>query len=481
MSGARAVARRRALPALVYEETYPVDPDFPQLQVATDAGRMLELFRTHLKLVPGKRIQIQDCIPFRFRCRQSGGRCVLQYTLRLADARTGRQWDQWVTGLLYAQPGEAERLWRELLGSEPRQNIPEPWVCFEPVDFLPDLQMLVQVFPFDRKLRQLGPVLGGALRELEPLLLAGLPPGSWQVTHRSIVPTRYRTELGAALKLTLQAREAVSARSAALCCYVKVFRNDHGEETFAFLRACANRAEAESPGFSVVRPLAYLRPWRTLALEEASGATLQQLLVNGREPARPARAVARAVAAFNLADPIITMRHTLVDQLADVHSAAALVQWACPETRPAVREIAAAVSAGIEEVAPSQIHRDLKPDHVFLEGDQVRFIDCDSVALGDPARDPAHLFAHVMGGVGLEGMPAESRRQAATAFVEEYFARVPTWWRRRFPLHCAAALLEVAGGIFKRQEPRWRETVTAAVHEAEACLRLADSTPTAAL
>jgi hypothetical protein len=42
-------------------------------------------------------------------------------------------------------------------------------------------------------------------------------------------------------------------------------------------------------------------------------------------------------------------------------------------------------------------------------------------------------------------------------------------------------LLEVAGGIFKRQEPRWRETVTAAVREAEACLRLADSTPTASL
>jgi len=112
----------------------------------------------------------------------------------------------------------------------------------------------------------------------------------------------------------------------------------------------------------------------------------------------------------------------------------------------------------------------LKPDHIFLDGDRVIFIDLDSVALGDPVRDPAHLFAHLAAGVGLDSMPGEQARKAAAAFVEEYFACVPALWRKNFPIHCAGALIEVAGGIFKRQEPQWPEKVTACIEEAQHAL-----------
>ena len=94
------------------------------------------------------------------------------------------------------------------------------------------------------------------------------------------------------------------------------------------------------------------------------------------------------------------------------------------------------------------------------------FIDFDSAAMGDPVRDPAHLFAHLVARVGLDGMPAADARAAATAFADEYFHHVPEAWRSSFPLHCAGALVEVAAGIFKRQEPGWPERVSAAVEEA---------------
>src|SRR5206468_22247 len=84
----------------------------------------------------------------------------------------------------------------------------------------------------------------------------------------------------------------------------------------------------------------------------------------------------------------------------------------------------------------------LKPDHVFLAGDRVIFIDLDSVVLGDPVRDPAHMFAYVAGRVGLDAMTAEQARAAARLFAAEYFDRVPGAWRRRFGLHCAGALVQ---------------------------------------
>jgi len=435
---------------------------------------MLELFRSHLKPASGRPLHIQDCVPCRFRCRQSTARCVLQYALRVAEPSTGRQWEQWVTGLLYAERGEAERLWREARGADPRRDIPESWLTFEPVDFIPDLQMLVQVFPFDRKLPNLRLVLDGAVHQLEPLLLAGLDPGRWRAEQRTIEPMRYRTELGAALRYTLQVRDRQTAKSETRRWYLKVYRNERGAQTFQLLQALADNARAGGGPYDVVRPIAYMPELRTLALEEARGAALQQILLRGDDWGPALRAVARAVAAFNQEDLAPTERHSLADQLADVNRAASLVQWACPELRAQVEALAAAVGAGLMDVPPAPIHRDLKTDHTFVSDDRVCFIDLDSVVLGDPVRDPAHLVAHITARVGLDALPADQARRAADVFVDEYFAHVPSAWRQQFQLHCAGALIEVAGGIFKRQEPEWREKVAAAValaHRAAAVAR----------
>jgi Ser/Thr protein kinase RdoA (MazF antagonist) len=220
----------------------------------------------------------------------------------------------------------------------------------------------------------------------------------------------------------------------------------------------------------VVKPIAYLSELRTLALEEASGTALQQILVSDPGSLEAVRRVARAVAAFNQDNLGITQRHSLADQFDDVKRASSLVQWACPQARADVKLIAAAVLAGLDEVPPVPIHRDLKTDHIFLAGDRVIFIDLDSVLLGDAVRDPAHLFAHIITRVGLDSMPSERARAAASAFVEEYFLRVPRSWRNRFPLHCAGALIEVAGGVFKRQEPGWPEKVSVAIQAAQRAL-----------
>jgi len=451
---------------------FPADPDFPQLAIASDPARMLELFRRHLEPAAGKRYRIETCVPVRFRCRQSTARCVLQYTLRLHEPGTGRRWEQGVTGLIYAQTGAAERLWQELQATDPCQGIPNDWLTFRPVGFIPELEMVVQVFPYDRKLRNLRLVLGGALHDLEPQLLARLAPGEWRVTERTMEPTRYRTELGAALKYTLQARDAATGSAASLRCFVKVYRNDHGEHTFELLESLDERVGRGETRYAVVRPVAYRKDLRTLVLEEAPGGALQQLLRSGHDPAGALRITARAVAAFNQDDlgNANVAESPLAAQLEELRLGAAIVEWAQPELATLVRAITAAVAAGLEEVPPGPIHGDLKPDHVFLAGERVIFIDLDSVALGDPVRDPAHLFAYVAGRVGLDALPVEEARAAARLFAAEYFDHVPGAWRRRFGLHCAGALVEVASAIFRRQEAHWPEKVAAAVAAARDCL-----------
>jgi Ser/Thr protein kinase RdoA (MazF antagonist) len=450
------------------EDGFPHDPDFPQLAIATDPARMLQVFRTHLVPAPGRRVEIEDCVPFRFRCRQATSRYVLQYTLRLVERTPGaeRRWQQSVTGVIYAREGEAERQWQEGRAAEPDREIPLPWLAFEPVGFIPELAMLVELFPYDRKLRHLRLVMGGEglAAAVDSRLLDG-----WEVQRRAIEPLRYRTELGAALRYTVEARQPATGERATRCCYLKVYRDDRGAATWRMLQRLS-RPDATRT-YDVVAPLAYFESLRTLAIEQAPGEPILSLLRDGHDPGTIMRPVARAVAAFNQDDRgIVTHAHTRVDQLDEVRRAAALVTWARPETRGDVAAVMAALEADLVDVSPAPLHRDLKADHVFLDGDRVIFIDLDSAALGDPVRDPAHLWAYLRGGVGLDAVPAARIRAAADAFVEEYFAHVPAAWRARFSLHCAGALVEVASGIFRRQEPAWRDKVITAVELARQAL-----------
>ena len=139
--------------------SFLADPAFPQLEIATDPALMKETFRTHLRPVGAKVYDIEDCRLIRLRYRQDSRRFLL-YTLRLVEPDTGRERDVQVTGLLYAEKDKAEQAWRKLQATDPRQEIPDAWLTFEPVSFVPELEMLVQVFPYDRRLPTL-PLCGG--------------------------------------------------------------------------------------------------------------------------------------------------------------------------------------------------------------------------------------------------------------------------------------------------------------------------------
>src|SRR2546429_6217393 len=108
----------------------PGDAEFPQLAVAGDPARMLEVFRAQLKPARGvgaDDIAIEAVMPFRFRCRQRKSRCVLEYTLTLADRRSGRRWQQMVTGVLYGTAGGGQRAWREPARAGPARPRPPGW------------------------------------------------------------------------------------------------------------------------------------------------------------------------------------------------------------------------------------------------------------------------------------------------------------------------------------------------------------------
>jgi hypothetical protein len=450
--------------------SFPTDPAFPQLKIATDAGLMKQTFRAHLRPVGGKVYDIEDCRFIRLRYRQDS-RCFLLYTLRLVEPDTGLERDVQVTGLIYAEKDKAEHTWRKLKATDPQQEIPDGWLTFEPVSFVPELGMLVQVFPYDRRLPNLPLVMAGPPPELEPVLLGRFGPGDWRVEVWNTEPLRYRGQRGAVLRYTARARNAATGISREKSFYAKVYRNEKGEQTYQALRALWRRTSANGEAFTVVRPLAYLSDLRALILEEAPGTPLDEILLGDGDTTRAVRRVARALAAFNQGDaPQTARQYLLADHAAYLERAARVLGWGCPHLRLEVESILEGVLAGLQEVPLRPTHRDLKADHIFLDGERTIFIDLDMFARADPVLDPARLLTRFAAMPALFPISRDRARAAGREFAEEYFAHVPGAWQERLPFHYAGTLLKTADGFFRRQVPDWPGRIAGLLEEARASL-----------
>lgn len=444
-------------------ETLPEDSSFPGLGIAGDPGLMREVFQRHLRSLGEEAYHVRDCRLSRIRYGRNGSRCVLQYTLRLMEAGTGRERIQWVTGVIYTGD-QAQRRWEKLRAFDPG-GIPDVFATFEPFSFVPELKMLVQVFPYDRRLPTLSFLMAGPSPELEPLVLARFGPGHWHTESWNVEPIRYRAEWRAILRLTVRARDADIGVTEERRFYIKVYRDETGEQSYRTLQAVRDTADAGT-GFTAGGAVAYLGHLRALVLEEAPGISLEEILLRDGGTVEATRQVARAQAAFNQADVSATHRQSLSERIATLERAGNLLQRACPDLSSEVKATVGDIVANLEEVPPAPTHLDLKPDHAFLDGERVVFIDLDSFAGADPVLDPAFLLARLAILPDRSPVPRSRVQTAARTFVEEYFACVPKSWRDRLPLHYASALLEVAPGFFRRQEPGWPDRISTLVREA---------------
>ena len=445
-------------------EELPMDPALPQLRIAWNPDLMREVFRSTLRPLGKDSYHIQNCRISRFRYRQAT-RSIVLYELRLREAATGHERNIWVTGVTY--PGDrARHLSNKLLSTNPERGIPEAWMPFEPVSFIPDLKMLVQIFPVDRYLPTLPMLIRGLPPKLEHLFLDQFGAGVWRIKQWHVEPARYRPFLGVTLRYTIDAREVESNHCKTRCFYVKVYRDDSGKQTYEMLRILQQRFSDGKEGFTTVKPIAYLNDLRALILEAAPGKSLEQVLLDDKDVEGAASKAARALAALHKSNIAVTRHRSREDMITRAKKAETFIQWACPNLSMKVKEIIRALETHLKEVPSCPTHLDIKADHIFFDDSRVIFMDMDSFGLGDPVFDPASLLARLEALPNISSISHSTVQTAARVFSEEYFANVPNSWRRRLPLNYTCAALNVAVYFVQHQEPNWRTVVTKIVNKA---------------
>ena len=447
-------------------EPFAADPAFPALALAGDPDRMRSLFAEHLRPLGKTSYEIEGCKLFRVRYRK-GARCVLQYSLGLLDPATGAGRTQWVTGVMYAD-GKARRKWEKLRKSPP--EVPAADQAFEPVAFLPDLDMLVEVFPYDRRLPGLPLLMAGPSPEIEAPLLADFG-ADWRTDGWDVKLVRYRSELGATARISLRAAEVTTGRTEERRFYAKAYHDEAGEATSRVLRTLRNATGASGAAFVVEGPVAYLDGPRILLQREIPGVTLRDRLLRDEDAGGAVRLAARALAELHTSEAEVPRLHPLQKEAAVLERTGRLLRWACPGLATRIDGTVAAVVSGLEEVPPAPTHRDLKLDHILLHDGRVGLIDLDGFAGADPLIDTAGVMAHLRGlPLHFPGFDGARGGDHEVTFADEYFGRVPEGWRDGLPVHYAGAVLKMAVGFFRRREAGWPGKIEALLHTARESL-----------
>jgi aminoglycoside phosphotransferase (APT) family kinase protein len=426
---------------------------FPNAAALQDPERMADLFRTHLPTATDTLLVIDSCTVDYI--RPSNTRISLQYTLRGTTA-SGEPFAQIVTGLTY-DTDRARPLAQRLVRQDPAASAPLGPLALAPVSYSPELDLLIQVFPYDYRLPGLLRLFQGAPEMVEPIVNE-LGDGPWTVEQATATTARYRPDMRGMVRLDVAVRGS-GGELATRRAYAKVYREgEEARRAHHVLRVLAEGTAREDHGFAVARPIAYVEEWQTLLLGEVPGTRLLQIVRrrdDAGEAAVAVRQAARAVAGFHqFPFPEGLLPVAAQDQEERLATVAETLRANNPGVASDVDRLVEEIGGALDGSPLMPTHFDLKQGHMLVDEERVGLLDFDKLALGDPLIDVANLVATL--GAEREGSERRGERRLALvdAFTEEYFAHVPAGWRDRFPARLALAALAEAATTGRGQRGR---------------------------
>lgn len=436
---------------------------------------MRDVLQQHLQPPQGRRFQISECRVGPLR-RGERYHYAVQYDLRLRDPVTDHVWDQIVTGVSYG-PRRTRHIWESLCAGEPGSGEHPHPSPIAPFAFVPELDMLVQVFPHDHRLPALAEMLAGPPSELAPPLLAQFGPTGWQAEEWIAESIRYRVDSRVTVRISLRASHAASGLSAARDFYAKIYHDDaEGRHAHATLLQLHERLEADPAQFSIATPVTYSERLRTLVQTEVPGDPMLRMIRRGQGAIPAVRMAARATADLHRLD--LDLRpldqdaapRSLQHRSARLKDASELLSSARPDLANDLADIVSVINAGLSNVPSMPMHGDLKPDHFLVDGGRVALIDFDFLSASDPILDVANMESHLIRAEATAAGRGIATTHAPRVFVEEYFAHAPRDGRRRLQLYRVMASISEAGRSRRSNDPGWPDRIDTLLRQAQQAL-----------
>jgi len=334
------------------------------------------------------------------------------------------------------EPAEGRRLEAELNRDHRRPGGPATPGFAQPAIYAPELHLLFQAFPADRRLGALAQAADGGA--MAAVLEAALAPrtGGARLVGVAVHVVRYKPARKCLFRYELTwAGGAAPSRPAVV--YAKVARRSKFERTRHILGRL--RAHADSLVFELPEPLGTVPELCMELFSHLAGVHFSTLVTTDAFPQLCER-VAAGLRHFHTLPVALGWEWDVAANVARVSDSAAEFAALLPAERPRIAALGQDLRAHLGALPPPPlrlIHGDFHGGNILVDGTRIGLVDLESCAMGDPADDVgsnwAQLTWHTLKAGARTPIPSLGRH----AFLEAYLRRTDAETAARVPTYAA--------------------------------------------
>jgi hypothetical protein len=366
------------------------DPDLPHLGIVTDPMAMASVFARNLNATLAKRYwQIENCAIERVQYHWGKSRhCRLLYRVNLQDA-LGKKFNQWFWSELLSN-GRAHRKFEAALDSPCLQN-----GVWQPVQFWPELNMIVWSFPND-------PEMPGLVKAADPDFVQAQVNGhlstwglqdDWRCEETALQRVKYMPGKRCVLRYHVRLIDS-SGENRRLSFYSKTYRDTAGELHYQILQKVYEHLGGH---INIPRPLLYMNEACTFWQEPWEGRPIMEVL-NDLDWNVLFPHLAAVLSAFHQSEcPDLPFAGHWDEVLDSAQEDAAKLGWFFPQYRSRLSNaltILTAAKAGLAQhpIPQVPIHGAIRLEQIVTRRNEVALVDFDAAGLGDPLYDVAEFL-----------------------------------------------------------------------------------------
>ena len=361
----------------------------------TDPGRMKDILQHRLSPFCNERIIIKSCElgytrykTYRKPSSYIKSTLSICYHLKVTNPTTRVSGEQIVYARAYLDN-------RSKTAFANMKAFPTNSAGFEkPYQHLPDLDMIVWLFPNDPALSHLTECIDPA-KVRRHLPYDRLPPGldgPEDILEVKAEVVHYRPEIRCTTRYRLQWGAADSAQIITL--FGKTFSDDQGKALFERSNALLRESERDADSFLIAQPLGYSEEINTIWQTGLYGNPLVDS-INKTSVHSLLKTVANGLAVFHQSGLRSPVKITLVQHMLEIKKKIAKLVQAFPQLSEPLKSIEQQLEAGSTEFPPlpdTIIHADFTVQQLLVCGDKIACFDFDEFSMGDPTQDVANFI-----------------------------------------------------------------------------------------